>query len=116
MSDANCLFCKIVAGDIPSDTVYDDELVTAFDDINPAAPVHQLIVPKRHVRSAAELTDDDGDLLGRIFAVAARLAGAAGIAGQGYRVVTNVGVDGGQSVDHLHYHLLGGRPMTWPPG
>lgn len=116
MTDPHCLFCKIVAGEIPSATVHDDELVTAFDDINPVAPVHQLIVPKRHVASAADLVEDDAPLLGRIFAVAADLAARADLPRRGYRLVTNVGPDGGQSVDHLHFHLIGGRRMTWPPG
>ena len=116
MTDPSCLFCKIVAGDIPSQKVHEDELVLAFDDINPVAPVHQLIVPKRHIASAAELAESDAELLGRLFAVAASLAADAGLPDAGYRVITNVGVDGGQSVDHLHFHLLGGRVMTWPPG
>ena len=116
MSDENCLFCKIVAGDIPSAIVHEDELVLAFDDINPVAPVHQLIVPKRHIASAAELAETDAAMLGRLFAVAAQLAETAGLPQRGYRLVTNVGRDGGQSVDHLHFHLLGGRVMTWPPG
>ena len=116
MSDADCLFCKIVAGDIPSDVVHDDELVYAFNDINPQAPVHQLVVPKRHIASADDLTEAEGELLGRLFAVTAALAARAGLSAKGYRVVTNVGPDGGQSVDHLHLHLLGGRVMTWPPG
>ena len=116
MTDPSCLFCKIVAGEIPSDKVHEDELVYAFDDINPVAPVHQLVVPKRHIPSAADLREEDGELLGRIFSVAAALAGEAGLPGSGYRVVTNVGADAGQSVDHLHFHLIGGRVMTWPPG
>ncbi len=116
MTDANCLFCKIVAGEIPSDKVHEDELVLAFNDINPVAPVHQLIVPKRHVASAADLDATDAEMLGRLFAVAAELARQAELPDRGYRLVTNVGADGGQSVDHLHLHLLGGRVMTWPPG
>jgi histidine triad (HIT) family protein len=116
VSDVNCLFCKIVAGEIPSDKVHDDEMVLAFNDINPVAPVHQLIVPKRHIASAADLGEPDAELLGRLFAVSAQLAASAGLPRSGYRLVTNVGADGGQSVDHLHFHLLGGRAMTWPPG
>lgn len=116
MTDPSCLFCRIVAGEIPSDTVHEDELVLAFNDINPVAPVHQLIIPKRHIASAADLGERDAELLGRSFAVAAQLAVQAGLHETGYRVVTNVGADGGQSVDHLHFHLLGGRAMTWPPG
>ncbi len=116
MTDPSCLFCRIVAGEIPSDTVHEDELVLAFNDINPVAPVHQLVIPKQHLASAAELAETDAVLLGRIFAVAATLAADAGLPDTGYRVVTNVGSDGGQSVDHLHFHLIGGRVMTWPPG
>jgi histidine triad (HIT) family protein len=112
----SCLFCKIVAGDVPSDVVHEDELVLAFNDIAPVAPVHQLVMPKAHIASAARLTEGDASLLGRLFAVTAELAAKAGLPDSGYRVVTNVGADGGQSVDHLHFHLLGGRAMTWPPG
>lgn len=116
MTDPNCLFCKIAAGEIPSASVHEDELVLAFDDINPVAPVHQLVIPKRHIASAADLAENDAPLLGRLFAVAAKLAADAGLPEDGYRLVTNVGADGGQSVDHLHFHLLGGRAMAWPPG
>lgn len=116
MSDESCLFCRIVAGDIPSDKVHEDELVLAFNDIDPVAPVHQLIVPKDHIASAADLGESNAELLGRLFAVAGQLAAGAGLPRSGYRLVTNVGADGGQSVDHLHFHLLGGRAMSWPPG
>ena len=116
MTDPSCLFCKIVAGEIPSDAVHEDDLVFAFNDINPVAPVHQLVVPKRHIGSAADLAEADAELLGRLFAVTGKLAADAGLPDTGYRVVTNVGADGGQSVDHLHFHLLGGRAMAWPPG
>ena len=111
----DCLFCRIVAGEIPSTRLHEDDLVIAIRDINPQAPTHVLVLPVAHVASAADLTDDDGPLLGRLFAVAAELARAEGLDG-GWRLVTNVGRDGGQSVDHLHLHLLGGRRMTWPPG
>lgn len=116
MTDETCLFCKIVAGTIPSDIVYEDDMVMAFNDINPVAPVHQLLIPRRHLGSAADLAESDAELLGRLFAVAAKLATDAGLPDSGYRVVTNVGNDGGQSVAHLHFHLIGGRRMTWPPG
>ncbi len=116
MTDPSCLFCRIVAGEIPSDVVHEDASVLAFNDIAPQAPVHQLVIPKRHIVSAADLSEADAELLGRLFAVAADLAARAGLVEPGYRVVTNVGADGGQSVDHLHFHLLGGRAMTWPPG
>ncbi len=116
MTDESCLFCKIIAGEIPSDTVHEDDMVVAFNDIDPVAPVHQLIVPRRHLESAAELVEADGELLGRLFDVAARLAADAGLPDAGYRLVTNVGADAGQSVPHLHFHLIGGRRMAWPPG
>lgn len=113
---ADCLFCRIVAGEIPSTRVYEDEAVLAIRDIAPRAPTHILIMPKGHVASAADLTDEHGELLGRIFSAAADIARAEGIAERGYRVVTNVGTWGGQSVDHLHFHLMGGRAFDWPPG
>ena len=109
----DCLFCSIAAGTIPADVVLENDDVLAFNDINPAAPTHVLIIPKRHIASAAELGPDDGRLLAALFA-AAREIGAA--IGGGWRLVTNVGPDAGQSVFHLHFHVLGGRPMSWPPG
>ena len=116
MSDRACLFCGIAAGEIPADIVHEDDLVVAIKDINPVAPVHQLLIPRRHIASAADLGEADAGLLGRLFAVGASLARAAGLPERGYRVVTNVGADGGQSVPHLHFHLLGGRQFAWPPG
>jgi histidine triad (HIT) family protein len=113
---ADCLFCKIAAGSIPADRLHDDDLVVAFRDIAPRAPTHILLIPRRHIASAAELTDADGPMLGRLFAVAAELARTAGIEDGGYRLVSNVGRWGGQTVDHLHVHLMGGRPFEWPPG
>jgi histidine triad (HIT) family protein len=112
---ADCLFCRIAAGEVPATKIHEDELVVAIRDINPQAPTHVLVMPVAHVRSAADLTDADGPLLGRLFAVAARIAADEGLA-NGWRLVSNVGPDAGQSVDHLHVHLLGGRPMHWPPG
>lgn len=116
MSDGDCLFCRIVADEIPSRRVYEDELVIAFHDVAPRAPTHILIVPRRHIASALELGDADGPLLGRLFAAAAEVARGQGIAEQGYRLVSNVGRWGGQTVEHVHLHLLGGRPFDWPPG
>jgi histidine triad (HIT) family protein len=109
---AECPFCRISAGEIPADIVHEDDLVVAFRDIEPRAPTHVLVVPREHLDSAADLDDGHDSLLGRIVAVANRVAAAEGIAETGYRLVTNVGPDGGQSVRHLHLHLLGGRPMT----
>ena len=114
--DPACLFCRIVAGELPSTIVHADDDLIAIRDIAPRAPTHILILPREHVASAAELTADDGPLLGRIFATAVNLARSEGIAERGYRVVTNVGQWGGQTVDHLHFHLMGGRSFTWPPG
>jgi histidine triad (HIT) family protein len=115
-ADPDCLFCKIAADEIPSTKVYEDDVVIAFRDIAPRAPTHILIIPRDHIASAADLTEDHGEMLGRLFAVAARIARDEGIADGGYRLVSNVGRWGGQTVDHLHVHLLGGRPFSWPPG
>ncbi len=112
----DCLFCRIVSGEVQSDRVHEDDLVVAFRDIAPRAPTHVLLVPRRHIASALELTEADGPLLGRLFAVAAELARSVGISDDGYRLVSNVGRWGGQSVDHLHIHLMGGRAFEWPPG
>ncbi len=114
MSD--CLFCKIVARTIPAPLVYEDNLVVAFDDINPQAPIHALVIPRKHVVSLAELQDSDAELLGRLLLVSSKIAKLKGIAESGYRVVVNTGSHGGQSVFHLHLHVLGGRHLAWPPG
>jgi histidine triad (HIT) family protein len=115
--DPDCLFCKIVAGEIPSDRVYEDEEVIVFRDITPRAPTHVLAIPRRHIQSIHALTDapHDREVLAALFAALRRVADDAGL-GNGYRVVTNVGAASGQSVPHLHLHLLGGRSMSWPPG
>ena len=112
---ADCLFCRIAAGEIPATRLHDDDLVFAIRDINPQAPTHALLISKAHVVSAAELDEASGPLLGRLFAVAADIARREGLDG-GWRLVANVGPDGGQTVAHLHLHLLGGRAMGWPPG
>jgi len=112
----DCLFCGIADGDIPSTQVHADELVVAFRDIAPKAPVHVLVIPREHVASAADIADDHAALLARMFTVAAEVARADGIAESGYRLVSNVGADAGQSVGHLHLHVMGGRPFSWPPG
>ncbi|MGD0347747.1 MAG: histidine triad nucleotide-binding protein [Terracidiphilus sp.] len=111
----SCLFCKIASGEIPSTAVYQDERVYAFADINPKAPVHILIVPREHIGSLAEAAPEQNTLLGHLFWAAAEIARKKGL-NKGYRVVVNTGEEGGQTVDHLHLHLLGGRQMTWPPG
>lgn len=112
----DCLFCKIIKGEIPSKKVYEDEKVYAFHDISPAAPVHVLIIPKTHIPSANALTAENAAVVGHIFTVAAKIAADLGIAEKGYRIVNNCGEDGGQTVHHLHFHLLGGRSLQWPPG
>jgi histidine triad (HIT) family protein len=115
-AEVECLFCRIVTGDIPSDRVYDDEFVYAFRDINPGAPTHTLIVPKRHIRDVAAPEAEDGALLLALIQAANEIARQEGVAEGGYRLVWNVGPDAGQTVFHMHLHLLGGRPFDWPPG
>jgi histidine triad (HIT) family protein len=112
----NCLFCKIAEGQIPSKIVYQDEDVVAFEDIHPQAPHHILLIPRRHITSLGDLTEEDGPVLAALFMVVPKLAHKLGLDERGYRIVTNVGPDAGQAVFHLHFHLLGGRKFTWPPG
>jgi histidine triad (HIT) family protein len=112
----DCLFCKIAQKDIPAKIVFEDDILVAIEDINPAAPVHVLIMPKEHIASLAEIKDGDQQLLGHMQTVAAELARQLNIADQGCRLVNNCGEQGGQTVMHLHYHLLGGRHFGWPPG
>jgi histidine triad (HIT) family protein len=111
----DCLFCKIVAGTIPAKRVYEDDLSLCFADIHPQAPTHLLIIPKQHIASQAHAEAEQAPLLGHLMVTAANIARTLGLDG-GYRVVINTGPDGGQTVDHLHLHLLGGRAMSWPPG
>ena len=113
MSD--CIFCKIAAGEIPSKKAYEDETVMAFYDLEPQAPVHVLVIPKAHIQSAAAITPENSAVVAHIFEVIAKVADELGLK-EGFRVVTNSGVSAGQSVPHLHFHLLGGRDFTWPPG
>ena len=112
----DCLFCKIIAGDIPSSKVYEDDAVYAFNDISPEAPVHVLIVPKKHISSANDLTEENADVVAKIFVAAKKIAEELNVGESGYRIVNNCGDDGGQTVKHLHFHRLGGRSLTWPPG
>lgn len=112
MSD--CLFCKIAEGQIPSDRVYEDQVCVAFRDIDPQAPTHFLVIPKVHIGSCAQVTEDNAALVGHMFTVIAKVAKELGL--DSYRVVSNCGEQAGQSVPHLHFHVLGGRDMTWPPG
>ena len=111
----DCLFCKIAAGEVPSKKAYEDDRVYAFYDIDPQAPVHILVIPKEHIQSVSQITPENQDIVGHIFTVIAKLAKELDLK-DGYRVVSNVGEQGGQSVPHLHFHLLGGRNLGWPPG
>ncbi len=114
-SNGDCLFCKIIAGKIPANVVYQDDQTFAFADINPQAPTHALVLPRKHIASLAHIAADDRALLGRLLEVATEVARQEGLV-EGFRAVINSGPDGGQTVDHLHIHVLGGRTMHWPPG
>ena len=111
---SNCLFCKIAAGDIPSNKVYEDELCYAFYDIDPQAPTHFLVIPKAHIPSVAAVDEENAAVVAHIFTVIAKVTKQLGL--ESYRVVSNIGEQAGQSVFHLHFHVLSGRDMTWPPG
>ena len=111
-----CLFCKIVNREIPGKILFEDDDLLVFSDIRPMAPTHALVIPKRHITSLEDAPAGDAALLGKLMLACQRVARDAGIATSGYRVVSNVGADGGQTVFHLHFHVLGGRAMTWPPG
>jgi len=113
---ADCLFCKIVTREIPASIVYEDDRVLAFNDINPQAPTHVLVVPKRHIETLNELGTEDDRLIGELVRRAAAIAGERGLSAGGYRTVFNTNRDAGQTVLHIHLHLLGGRAMAWPPG
>jgi len=112
----DCLFCKILKGQIPASIIYEDERLIAFKDINPQAPLHALIVPKRHIASLNELTAEDDELVGEMVRRAAALANQQGYAERGFRTVFNTNAEAGQTVFHIHWHLLAGRGLTWPPG
>ncbi|MBI3946399.1 MAG: histidine triad nucleotide-binding protein [Armatimonadetes bacterium] len=113
---SSCIFCRIAAGEAPADVVYQDDRAVALRDRHPRAPVHILVIPRRHIANLLALLDEDEALVGHLLGVANRVARDAGVAESGFRVVANVNRDAGQSVDHLHFHVLGGRPMGWPPG
>lgn len=112
----DCIFCKIVAGDIPAEKVYEDDLVIGFRDLNPQAPTHVLLIPRKHIATGNDIEVEDEVTIGRLHRAAGKLAQDLGFAEQGYRCVVNCNEDGGQTVFHLHLHLLGGRSMRWPPG
>ena len=113
---ADCLFCKMVSGEITPDTVYEDDDILAFKDINPQAPLHVLIIPKAHIATVNDLSDANTATVGRLFLRAKQIAADNGLTEPGYRLVMNCNADAGQTVFHIHLHLLGGRPMIWPPG
>ena len=112
----DCLFCKIRDGDIPADAVYENDDILAFKDVNPQAPTHILIVPRKHIASVNDLEDEDADIMGKMMLAAQDIASFEGVAVNGYRLVVNCNADAGQTVFHIHMHLLGGRNMIWPPG
>ena len=112
----DCVFCKIIDGEIPSEKVFESDHLFAFEDINPAAPVHVLIIPKKHVETLNDVSEDDETLLGKLLVCARKLAAEKNLSDDGYRVVMNTMAGAGQSVFHIHLHLLGGRPLRWPPG
>lgn len=112
----DCIFCSIAEKKIPSIIVYEDDNFLAFKDINPEAPVHILVIPKKHIQGVDKVQEEDTDYLKNVYFVIQKIAVEQGIAATGYRVVTNVGEDGGQTVNHLHFHILGGRSLQWPPG
>lgn len=116
MTDSDCLFCRIAAAEIPAEIVRSDDHVVAFRDINPQAPTHILLIPREHIPSVDALGEEHREVVGRLFLAARELARAEGVSERGYRLVMNAGPEAGQTVFHLHLHLLGGRPMEWPPG
>lgn len=111
----DCIFCKIASGEIPSNKLYEDEKVVAFYDLDPQAPVHFLVIPKAHIKSADEINQTNAEVIAHIFTVISKVAKQLGLS-KGYRIVNNCGEDGGQTVSHLHFHVLGGRLLAWPPG
>ena len=114
--EESCIFCRIIAGSIPAKLAHEDDQTLAFHDVDPRAPVHVLIVPRAHIPAVDGLGEADAELMGRLMLAARKLARELGVADSGYRLVVNNGADAGQSVDHIHMHLLGGRPLKWPPG
>jgi histidine triad (HIT) family protein len=112
----SCLFCRIAAGEIPATVVYQDEFVVAFRDINPQAPTHVLLIPRKHIASLLDLSPEDDATIGHLVRISGQIAKSEGLAAGGYRLVANCGREAGQSVDHVHFHLLGGRSLQWPPG
>lgn len=116
MSESNCLFCKILSGDIPADIVFESDTAIAFRDINPQAPTHVLIIPRKHIATINDVSPDDHAIVGSLYSAAREIAATEGLSEEGYRAVMNCNEAAGQTVFHIHLHLLGGRPLGWPPG
>lgn len=112
----DCIFCKIVKGEIPCEKIYEDDMVLSFKDINPGAPVHVLVIPKKHISSLNEVNEENSKVIAHIFVTAKEIVKKLGVDETGYRIVSNCGEDGGQTVPHVHFHILGGRLLQWPPG
>jgi len=112
----DCIFCEIVKKQIPCEIIYEDDSVIGFKDISPQAPVHVIIIPKVHISNINDISEDESDVIGHIFIAAKKIAKDLGISETGYRIISNCGEDGGQTVQHIHFHLLGGRMLKWPPG
>lgn len=112
----DCIFCKIIKGEIPSSKIYEDDKVYAFKDINPEAPVHFLVIPKEHIQSVNDINENNSDIIAHIFEVINKLVVEQKVDKTGYRIINNCGEDGGQTVNHMHFHVLGGRSLNWPPG
>lgn len=112
----DCIFCKIIKGEIPCEKIYEDDIVLSFKDISPGAPSHVLIIPKKHISSLNEVTDEDSKIVAHVFIVLKEIVKKLGINETGYRIVSNCGEQGGQTVEHIHFHVLGGRTLQWPPG
>jgi len=112
----NCLFCRVIERKVPSKIVYEDEHVLAFEDINPQSPVHTLVIPKKHIATPLDIADEDNELIGRMYQAANKIARDRNVSEKGFRLVMNCGREAGQSVFHIHLHVLAGRPMLWPPG
>lgn len=113
---ADCIFCRIIRGEIPAGTVYEDDRVLVLEDINPQAPVHLLVIPRKHISTALDISAEDHSLIGHMFQAAGDIARKKGVSDSGFRLVMNTNADAGQTVYHIHLHILGGRPMHWPPG
>lgn len=116
MANEDCLFCRILSGDIPADIIYESDTAIAFRDINPKAPTHVLIIPRRHISTINDIGEDDQEVVGSLYLAAKAIAAEEGFADEGYRAVMNCNAGAGQTVFHIHLHLLGGRQLTWPPG